>query len=56
MTQFCGTYDKYFSYIVVVSKTTDLPQVTNKLYHIMLDEYTSPSAGIELITLLANPI
>ena len=29
-------------------KTTDLPQVTDELYHIML--YISPSAGFELTT------
>ena len=28
-------------------KTTDLCQVTDKLYHIMLNEYTSPWAGFE---------
>jgi len=42
---------QYFSYIVVVSfirggqyteKTTDLPQVTDKVYHICCIEYTSP--------------
>jgi hypothetical protein len=31
-------------------KTTDLPKVTEKLYHIML--YTSPWAGLELTTLV----
>ena len=34
-----------------INRQTTLPQVTNKLYHIMLDVYTSPSAGIELTTL-----
>jgi hypothetical protein len=31
-------------------KTTDLPQVTDKLYHIML--YTSPWVGFKFTTLL----
>jgi len=31
-------------------KTTDLPQVTYKLYHIMLHQYTLLYAGFELIT------
>ena len=33
-------------------KTIDLPQVTDKLYHMMLYEYTSPRAGLELTTLV----
>jgi hypothetical protein len=32
--------------------TTDLLQVTDKLYHIMLYQLTSPSAGLELTTLV----
>jgi hypothetical protein len=28
-------------------KTTDLSQVTHKLYHTMLHEYVSPSAGLK---------
>ena len=50
-------FQQYFSYIVAVSfiggvkpedteKTTDLSQVTDKLYHIVL--YTSPWSGFEL--------
>jgi hypothetical protein len=34
----------------MVEETTDLPKVTDKLYHIML--YTSPQAGFELTTLV----
>jgi len=34
--------------VLLVEKTTDLPQVTDKLHHIML--YTSPCAGIKLTT------
>ena len=33
-------------------KTTDLSQVTDKLYHIMLYEYTSPWTGFKLTTLV----
>jgi hypothetical protein len=32
-------------------KSTDLPQVTGKLYHIMLYEYNSPWVGFEFTTL-----
>jgi hypothetical protein len=34
--------------VLLVEETTDLPQVTDKLYHIML--YTSPWAGVEPTT------
>jgi len=33
-------------------KTTDLSQVTDKLYHVMFIEYTSPWTGFELTTLV----
>jgi hypothetical protein len=33
-------------------KTTDLSQVTDKLYHIYCFEYTSPCTGFELTTLV----
>ena len=36
--------------VLLVGETTDLPQVTDNLYHIML--YTSPRAGFELTTLV----
>ena len=35
-------------------KTTDLPQVTDKLHHIMFVSNTSPYAGFELTTLMEN--
>jgi len=31
-------------------KTADMPQVTDKLYHKILSQYTSPWLGFELIT------
>ena len=36
----------------LMEKTTDLSQVTDKLYHIMFIEYTSPWEGLELTTLV----
>jgi len=33
-------------------KTIDLPQVTDKLYHIMLNTSSSPWEGFELTTLV----
>jgi hypothetical protein len=39
--------------VVLLEKTTDLSQVTDKLYHIMCIKYTSPWAAFELTTLVA---
>ena len=39
-------------YNMYPEKTTDLSQVTDKLYHIMLYEYTSPWTGFKLTTLV----
>jgi hypothetical protein len=36
----------------IMLKTIDSPQITDKLYHIMLYEYTSPWVGLELTTLV----
>jgi len=37
--------------VLLVEKTTDLSQVTDKLYHIILCiEYTSPWTGVKLTT------
>ena len=36
---------------IFLEKTTDLPQVTDKLYHTMLYDNTSPWEGFELTTL-----
>jgi len=46
-----------FNNISVISwrkyeKSIDLSHVTDKLYHIMLYQYTSPLAGFELTTLV----
>jgi hypothetical protein len=40
------------SFIEYLVKTTDLSQVTDKLYHIMLIEYTLSCTGFKLITLV----
>ena len=36
-----GTLQQYFSYILYLEKTTDLSQVTDKLYHIMFNVVSS---------------
>ena len=38
--------------VVSVEKTTNLPKIIDKLYHIMFFEYTSPWAEFELTTLV----
>jgi len=38
--------------VVLVEETADLSQVTDKLYHIMFIEFTSPLTGFELTCLV----
>jgi len=47
------TFNLSWRSALLVEETTDLPQVTDKFYHIMLHRIHLASAGFELTTLVA---